>query len=99
MIEELFIAKFTLRVRRHVNPNGSIGGYVCAGIDVDPNNVVERDEIILSEKEYTNKTLFSLLIALCNDIDNKNIKIISYFCPTFKCIVKLHVGWKRVKEL
>jgi len=81
VIENFFVSGIDepLRVTRHVNPDGSLGGYVCIGAEISPNETIERDEIVLSEKEYVNANLFAHIHTMCHSMVFRNINIMSYY--------------------
>jgi hypothetical protein len=97
VIENFFVSGVDepLRVYRHVNPDGSMGGYVCLNVVVNPHEKIEFDEIVLSEKEYTNKNLFERLVTMTSDFNSDQLGTVSLFCPQSKYVVKLHIGWKK----
>jgi hypothetical protein len=50
-----------LDVNRHVNPNGSLGGYVRLGAYVSPCSFVLQDEIVISQSEDVTSTIEPLI--------------------------------------
>lgn len=63
---KFYIGEYALDVNRHVNPDGSLGGFVCLNAHVDPTEQVDVDEIVISNLEYTTSIINKLID--CNHI-------------------------------
>jgi len=63
---------------------------MCVGVEISPNETIERDEIVISEKEYINASLFAHIHSMCHSMAFRNINIMSYCSSNTRTTAKLY---------